>query len=281
MSTSTEIKPCLPLQPYVRCFVLRKFDTKGFDIEKPIHALHECGISFTIKGIIKIKLSGSIVSQTYSHSSLVVGLQTSFKGAMVLNGVYSIFCIKFKPNGLFNICGIPLDLITNRIPLGSEIFGPDISILENQLEESKSIEQMACYAENFLLNLLLKKKMVNHVKFISKASDCILLQGGYANIQHLAKTANMSMRSFERNFTEQVGISPKLFARITRFNDAVELKLSQPDKNWTAITYLCNYHDQTHLIKDFKSFSGETPFTFFGHLVPENQKLKAIVKPSF
>ena len=73
----------------------------------------------------------------------------------------------------------------------------------------------------------------------------------------------MSVRTFERRFIEQVGISPKLYSKLLRFNDASLMKSMHPEKSWTSIAYECNYYDQMHLIKDFKQFSGYTPTEFF------------------
>ena len=82
------------------------------------------------------------------------------------------------------------------------------------------------------------------------------------NVDQLAYDANMSIRTFERHFIDQVGISPKLFCNITRFNYALALKFKNPQLDWTSIASTCGYYDQMHLIKDFKKFAGYTPTIF-------------------
>ena len=83
------------------------------------------------------------------------------------------------------------------------------------------------------------------------------------SVAQYAYKANMSIRNFERRFTEQAGVSPKLYAKLVRFNEAIKIKSMQPEKNWTSIAYDCGYFDQMHLIKDFKQFSNESPSSFF------------------
>ena len=80
-----------------------------------------------------------------------------------------------------------------------------------------------------------------------------------SNIGQYAYKANMSIRNFERRFSEQIGISPKLYFRLARFNNAVVTKLKYPQKNWTAIAHECGYYDQTHMIKDFTGFTNLNP----------------------
>ncbi len=71
----------------------------------------------------------------------------------------------------------------------------------------------------------------------------------------------MSIRSFERHFNEQVGMSPKQLCCVTRFNHALDLKLKTPAIDWTTIAYKSGYFDQMHLIKDFKRHCGDAPAT--------------------
>ena len=83
------------------------------------------------------------------------------------------------------------------------------------------------------------------------------------SIEQYAYKANMSVRNFGRRFTEQVGVSPKLYCRLLRFNNAVNAKLKQPQSIWTSIAYECGYYDQMHMIKDFKEFSNVNPSALF------------------
>jgi hypothetical protein len=75
----------------------------------------------------------------------------------------------------------------------------------------------------------------------------------------------MSVRNFQRKFKEQVGISPKLYTKNFRFNESLKLKIMHPEQSWASVAYECGYFDQMHLIKDFKAFTGFTPFDFFKH----------------
>ena len=92
------------------------------------------------------------------------------------------------------------------------------------------------------------------------AANRIILTGG-PHRQHatLADRVGFSTRQFARKFIQQVGVRPKLFARIARFQAALENKGRYPTKSWTDIAHEFGYYDQMHMIHDFGKFTGGTP----------------------
>ena len=74
-----------------------------------------------------------------------------------------------------------------------------------------------------------------------------------------ANEACLSVSQFERRFSRQVGISPKLFARTNRFYQAFQLKDQNPALDWLSVAVQTGYTDYQHLAKDFKQFAGATP----------------------
>jgi methylphosphotriester-DNA--protein-cysteine methyltransferase len=76
----------------------------------------------------------------------------------------------------------------------------------------------------------------------------------------------MSTRQFERRFTREIGLPPKLFARIARFEAALESKALSTTNSWTDVANQLGYFDQMHLIHDFKEFSGEVPTSLLSRL---------------
>jgi AraC-like DNA-binding protein len=82
--------------------------------------------------------------------------------------------------------------------------------------------------------------------------------GGNAPIDRLAHTAGLSRRQFERRFNEQVGLSPRLFGRIVRFQRAFR---HLGVESGAAIAARCGYSDQAHLVREIRRFAGQTPTT--------------------
>ena len=93
----------------------------------------------------------------------------------------------------------------------------------------------------------------------------------------MATDSGLSPRQFERRFLAQVGVPPKLYARIIRFNAALDDKLRCPSRAWSRIATDQDYYDQMHLVHDCRAFTGETPSRFLARLdgLPEFHTLFA------
>jgi AraC-like DNA-binding protein len=92
---------------------------------------------------------------------------------------------------------------------------------------------------------------------IAAAAQQLVACGGLIEISDLASQAGISCRQFERRFQDRIGMGPKLFARIQRFQRI--LQAFDRDSNWVDAAIDCGYYDQAHLIRDFKEFTGRTP----------------------
>jgi transcriptional regulator GlxA family with amidase domain len=97
---------------------------------------------------------------------------------------------------------------------------------------------------------------------------------GQADINKLANDCYLSRRQFERNFKDYSGFSPKLYARIIRFQAATK-EYGIKNKSLTEIDYDCGYYDQSHFIHDFKEFSGFHPKEYF-HGTPEGMQYRDV-----
>jgi methylphosphotriester-DNA--protein-cysteine methyltransferase len=87
------------------------------------------------------------------------------------------------------------------------------------------------------------------------------------------------MQNFQRRFSEYVGISPKLYARIVRFELVLKAKAAAPNMTWMNASHQVGYHDQMHMVHDFREFSADTPTGIFRRaeqlLVPPADFVKA------
>ena len=92
---------------------------------------------------------------------------------------------------------------------------------------------------------------------------------GRTPVSALANAANYSSRHLKNVFDQWVGLSPKMFSRITRFQAILgEMDPEIPPK-WTDMAYGHGYVDQSHLIRDFEEFAGLSPAEFFATVVSD------------
>ncbi len=262
MVTTTEILPCPQLQTYIRCYTLREFDTMGADFLKPLPANHELTLAFTLRGSLYTynTFYKNIKPTSRIH---IIGLQTSSKGIVIFNGDVKFFSIQFRPNGFYKLFGIPSHIITDNIYEASDIICNGMATYNEQLNEAINLSEMKKITDKFLLSYLVNCKTFDPYHSITSTSSLIFGNHGNVNIKSLAYQANMSLKRFEVKFTEQVGIPPKLYARITRFNYALLMKVQNISKNWTDICHRSGYYDQMHFIKEFKEFAGDSPGNFY------------------
>jgi len=91
----------------------------------------------------------------------------------------------------------------------------------------------------------------------------IVDSGGNTRVGSLAGELAWSRKRLAARFREQVGVPAKTVARIARFERARALADSTEPPDWARIAHECGYYDQSHLIKEFRSFTSRTPETFF------------------
>lgn len=263
MIITTEIAPSTVLSPFVRCYANSEFDTKGMDMKKPWQAAHEMTMVFFFKAkpisLVAVK-TGQIVNT--GNFCDVTGVAKRYMGIATFNGAYSFLEICFKPNGFNKIFGLPLTSITDHIITAEDVFDMPIRSLFEQLSETENLSERGHLVDAFLLQNLKKQKAVYGKDRITVISNMLVKSNAPIKVAQLASYANMSKRNFERHFLEQVGLSPKTFCCVTRFNHAFEIKLRYPYLDWTSIAHSCGYFDQMHLIKDFKRYSGNAPAAF-------------------
>lgn len=94
---------------------------------------------------------------------------------------------------------------------------------------------------------------------VREALTCLLASGGRTSVRHLSGRMESSPRHLQRLFGHYVGLTPKAFARIVRFQHALQHRAL--GWSWTAVAYHCGYHDQAHLCNEFSSLAGIAPET--------------------
>jgi len=90
--------------------------------------------------------------------------------------------------------------------------------------------------------------------------------GGRVDIATLADKVGLSARHFARRFIGQLGVRPKLFARVVRFQAALEAKAIHSGKSWSEIALDFGYYDQMHMVHDFNRLAGGTPTEMLAQL---------------
>ncbi len=170
------------------------------------------------------------------------------------------FQVVFQPGALHRITGINSVELTNSYLDAEDILGSNTRLVNEQLYNAKSYPEMIRIIEGYLSRLVKTTKISEHpVDVISK--QMTVQHEGYS-LDKFIKDACLCHRQFDRKFLERVGISPKQYLQVIRFDKAFRMKNRFPDKDWLSIALHCNYYDYQHLVKDYKEFTGCTPNQF-------------------
>ncbi|MNS77325.1 DNA-binding transcriptional activator FeaR [compost metagenome] len=134
------------------------------------------------------------------------------------------------------------------------------SLLEEDMNRCQSNEERITVIENFLESKL--ENALNNDD-IERCVEEIIQLDGMISIEKLTKDLNTGKRHLERKFLSNVGLSLKLFSRIIRFNNALQLIENKDFRNFTNVAHDGGFYDQAHFIKDFKYFTGLNPKQYF------------------
>jgi len=249
------LKPAAGLKDVVRFYVQREAQLRGHDLVHPVPARAAPMLEFIFSEPFEIHWCERPLVET-TPRPVLIGLQTHRRVRLVMRGMLESFCIVFQPAGLFQLFSLPCRELTNHDWEARAAIGPSVSHLQERLGACGSFEERAKVTDDFLLCISLARPQCDGV---SAAANEILLRHGQVRIADLADRVGLSLRQFERRFTERVGVRPKLYARIARFEAALDSRARSQTKSWTDVAHEFGYHDQMHLIHDFEQFSGETP----------------------
>lgn len=202
-----------------------------------------------------------------AENTLISGQQKSAYDLRIKNKL-SLFSITFQPLGVKAFFNIPMnECCDQNIPLRF-IHKEFTEKLESQLFEIKTFHQKISLAEKLLTELFIKKQTEYNFKRVGDSIQFINTKGGKTNVEELAGRACLGRKQYERIFSECIGISPKRFLKIVRFQHSIFLKQQNGEMNLTRLAYDSGYFDQSHMINDFHLISGMTPTQFFAECEP-------------
>lgn len=159
-----------------------------------------------------------------------------------------------------------LDRWTGAVVGLSEAFGPSAAFLEGALRD---VVGDAPAQAALLDGWLLDRMNLSPAKRDTYALVQQVTQGhGAGRIEALGQAAGLSQRTIDRLFQRHVGFGPKTWAQIVRFQRALERLKSVPDCTLSQVAAELGYYDQSHLVREYRRYSGTTPGKHAGFFPP-------------
>lgn len=211
------------------------------------------------------RLTDSRTGISSAHRSFVAGLDDWYTGSESPNGACGVQ-VNLTPLGARRILGLPLHLLTRRIVSLTDLLGADGGMLEARVAAEQSWEGRFAQLEQWLLARL--DRAAEPSAGVAWMWGQMHHAGGQVEVGRLSAELGWSRRRVVAEFREEVGLAPKLIARIIRFDRMVGRLRRGTAPSWTALAYESGYHDQAHLIREVRGFAGCTPTDLPGHLLP-------------
>lgn len=261
--------PTRGLEEYVRCYriVHFKFDKNQTPPFKPYTPRPENCLAFYPHDTEKIEYAKDGKKVENLPIALVgqhLGVTNRFIGHEFL-----VIQIIFQAGALYRLTGVPLTELTDAYMDADFVFAKDIQFVNEQLHHADTYIDMVRIVNDFVLNLV--KKNVKDVQPIDMVCQLLLKKSDTVlSLDWLARESCLSVKQFERKFKERMGVNPKVFTRLIRFDNVFRTRNAQPNLDWLNIAYNCNYYDYQHLVRDYKDFTGFSPTAFHALDTPES-----------
>lgn len=170
-----------------------------------------------------------------------------------------MLAIQFKPAGSFPFFHFPMQKINEKIIAAEELFGDEILDLRNKIIEVENIQEKFNLTKDWLLKRYVEQKApsTDLLDFIEK-----LQKEPVSKFNEIIESYPYTQKQLIQHFKKYVGITPKYYQRILRFNEILKLIHNKEKVSWADVAYSCNYADQSHFIKEFYLFSGFNPQEF-------------------
>ncbi len=185
------------------------------------------------------------------------------------NDVSAVICV-LTPLGINHLLHDNASTILNQ-GFSFETLGIHKKFIEliEKLESIDNIDAALELIESHLLNYYSRINIPFSIKNMSPVTNYIWRQNGIVRVKDLEDKFHISRRWLEIQFADQIGLSPKEYARIVRFKNFLTTVINTPSVSLATQTENFGYYDQSHLTRDFHAFTGQTPVKYFQNHVSE------------
>lgn len=168
-------------------------------------------------------------------------------------GCASMLGIKLKTVAPAQLFDIEMSDFTDKVVPSRHIVS--LNKLESEIRNVHDMDERIAKTNEFFSNFNYSESPVQ------KGVEWILKSKGTGTVQELCRVMDLSERQAERLFQKYVGLSPKFYSRIMRFNAIFQL-LAERNPSWAELAYEAGFADQSHFIRNFKAFTGEDPSAY-------------------
>jgi AraC-like DNA-binding protein len=199
------------------------------------------------------------------YSSMVGGLHTS-PALIVHNGAQSGIQLQLSPLAARPLAGLPAGELASMDVAAQEILGPLATQVSERIQAAGTWSARFAVLDQLLGDALHVERTVPDE--VARAWSLLLLSNGTVPICDVARDVGWSQRHLSNQFTREIGLRPKMAARVIRFHRArrvLQRNVGGGRPNIAGVAAECGYFDQAHLIRDWQQFTGLSPTNWIAH----------------
>jgi AraC-like DNA-binding protein len=172
----------------------------------------------------------------------------------------AMMVISFKKGMAAPFFPFPMEEIRDSVVDADLVWGREFGMLRERLLEEKDVEQRFLVVEEFLVSRFSSVLKLNPC--VAFAVNEMIERPDAISIARMNDKIGYSKKHFAEMFRKQIGVTPKAYLKIMRFQKAVKTIDAAENIDWATVAFDCGFYDQAHFINDFKHFSGFTPVEY-------------------
>ncbi len=217
----------------------------------------ECSIIFNLRDDPILIYDAEDTSRYTSHGLAVVSGPKTKCFVIDTSQEERVFGIQFQPGGTFPFFRPPASELRNSDVTLECLWKAAAAELRERLLAAATIDSMFALAEQYLLTQLVRQLQLHPAVDFARQRFCRAPH--MTTVASVLDRIGLSQHRFIQLFRDQVGLSPKAFCRVRRFQRVLHAVHGSHDVDWAQVALDCGYYDQPHFIHDFRAFSGLTP----------------------
>jgi len=265
-----EFRQFLPsdiLKPYIKCFYIFESDA---DIEFD-DTVFPSGNMEVVFNLGEGTWESSVENKLFKTPQVELWGQITKPLAIKSKGRHTMLGIKFLTHSAAYFFKDEIGVFNDRVSDLCDIIGSSVKTLHSQLLEITETKRRIALIENFLLKRLAGTgKRAFRIDKVAHILTSINKSPTENSINTIASRHGITPRYLHKLIYQHTGLSPKAFNKINRFQLSLRL-IARNEQPFTSIAYDCGYFDQSHFIRDFKSFTSVTPSAYLQNKFPVNQ----------
>jgi len=261
--------PADVLKPYIRHFYFFESDSE-YEFDDIVFPSGDIEVIFNLgEGIWQ----SSVANVFLKNPPIELWGQITRPLAIRSSGKHTMLGIKFFTHSASYLLNDDIGVFNDKVSDFSDILGNQVKHLYEQLLETKENVERIGLLELFMIKrVIANEKKSFKINKVGNILTSIKKDPTEINLGQVASKHGITPRYLHKLIYKHTGLSPVSFNKIARFQHSLKL-ITRNTMSFTSVAYDSGYFDQSHFIRDFKSFTGVTPSAYMKNITPVNQLL--------